>query len=66
MPDEYQPLKGILTEDELINFIGVTKNQLSALRHAGLPFVAVNNRVRLYFEDDLIKFFKGRLKILTG
>jgi len=66
MPDEYQPLKGILTEDELINFIGVTKNQLSALRHDGLPFVAINNRVRLYFEDDLIKFFKGRLKILTG
>ena len=66
MSKDYQPLAGILTEEEVINFLGVTKDQLSVLRNTKrLPFVKVNTRIRLYFEHDLIEFFKENRIILN-
>ena len=57
--ENQQALSSVLTEAEVEKFLGITKEQLSALRNArGLPFVKLNNRKRLYFEQDLIEFFK--------
>ena len=57
--ENQQALSSVLTEAEVEKFLGITKGQLSALRNEkGLPFVKLNNRQRLYFEQDLIEFFK--------
>lgn len=62
---QYQPLAGLLNENEVIGFLGITKPQLDALRHQGLPFIKVNNRRRCYFEDDLLEFLKGKRMVLN-
>jgi hypothetical protein len=56
----YEPLSGVLPEEEVIRFLGITKKQLDSLRYDGLPFIKLNERRRLYFESDLIKLFKAR------
>ena len=65
MSKNYQPLAGVLTEEEVINFLGVTKDQLGGMRYKGLPFIRINARARLYFEKDLNEFFKSCRTILN-
>jgi len=56
-----ETLQNILTEPEIEKLLGVTKDQLAALRtKSGLHFIKINNRSRLYFESDLMSFFRGR------
>jgi len=51
-------LKNVLTEQDLLDLLGLTKIQVSDLRlNKGLPFIKVNQNARLYFEDDIIQFF---------
>ena len=51
-------LKNVLTEQDLLDLLGLTKTQVSDLRlKKGLPFIKVNQNSRLYFEDDIIQFF---------
>ena len=51
-------LKNILTEQDLLDLLGLTKSQVSDLRrNKKLPFIRVNQNARLYFEDDIIDFF---------
>jgi hypothetical protein len=60
----YQPLRGVLTEDEVIHFLNINQSLLSALRYRGLPFIKLNAKTRLYLEDDLISFFiRGRVTL---
>ncbi|RLB83097.1 MAG: hypothetical protein DRH17_03320 [Deltaproteobacteria bacterium] len=60
MNPSYQPLAGVLTEKEVCEFLGITKQQLDTLRYNGLPFIKLNERRRLYFESDLMDLFKAR------
>ena len=60
MSQNYQPLAGVLNEKEVCEFLGITKQQLDALRYNGLPFIKLNERRRLYFESDLMELFKSR------
>ena len=54
------PLAGILTEEELKEILGVSKEQLSSLRnYKQLPFVPLSSRKRIYLESDLMSWFKG-------
>lgn len=56
-----ETLQNIVTEPEIEKLLGVTKDQLAQLRrNNGLPFVKINNRSRLYFESDLMEFFRSR------
>ena len=56
-----ETLQNVITEPEIEKLLGVTKDQLAVLRtRGGLPFIKINNRSRLYFESDLISFFKDR------
>ena len=51
-------LKNVLTEQDLLDLLGLTKRQVSDLRrNKKLPFIKVNQNARLYFEDDIIDFF---------
>ena len=51
-------LKNVLTEQDLLDLLGLTKSQVSDLRrNKKLPFIRVNQNARLYFEDDIIDFF---------
>ena len=56
-----ETLQNVITEPEIEKLLGVTKDQLATLRtRGGLPFIKINNRSRLYFESDLISFFRDR------
>jgi len=65
MSQSYQPLQGVFTEKEVCELLGLTKDQLNALRYKGLPFVKVNDRRRLYFEDDLMEWFKSKRTVMN-
>ena len=59
-------LKNVLTEQDLLDLLGLTKTQVSDLRlKKGLPFIKVNQNSRLYFEDDIIQFFYSSRVILN-
>lgn len=58
MSQNYQSLQGVFTEKEVSDLLGLSKDQLAALRYDGLPFVKLNDRRRLYIEDDLMEWFK--------
>jgi len=50
-----------LTEKEVMEFFGISKRQMEALRYEKeLPFVRVDTRHRLYFEQDLVDWMLGR------
>jgi hypothetical protein len=50
-------LEDILTEEEVLNFLGVKKAVLDDLRlNQGLPFCRITKTTRLYLVDDLVKF----------
>jgi len=58
--------KGLVTETEVVSFLGLTKGQLQELRlKHGLPFVKINRNCRLYFENDIIEFCKGQRTVLN-
>jgi len=61
-----ETLQNILTEKELSELLGLSKDQISYLRtDKGLPFVKITDRSRVYFESDLVEFFYGCRTILN-
>ena len=59
-------LKNVLTEQDLLDLLGLTKTQVTDLRlNKKLPFIKVNQNARLYFEDDIIQFFYKSRVILN-
>ena len=49
----------VLTEQELLDFTGITKVKLSELRNAQkLPFIKISGTCRLYFIEDIITWFR--------
>ncbi len=61
-----ETLQNVLTEKEVIELLGLTKNQLSVLRTNGqLPFLKVNRNARLYLENDLVNWLKSKRTILN-
>ena len=61
-----ETLQNVLTEKDLCEYLGLNKNQIADLRNKkGLPFVKLNDRCRLYLENDLVEFFKANRKVLN-
>lgn len=58
-------LQNVLTEQDLCELLAAKKEQISALRARGLPFIKLGQRTRLYFEKDLLAFFLHNRKILN-
>ena len=54
-------LKGMITEEELLKLMGLKPSELAYLRlEKGLPYVKLSMKRRVYLEDDLMEWFKGR------
>ena len=61
-----ETLQNVLTEKDLCELLGMNKNQIGNLRRAkSLPFVKLSNASRLYFESDLIEFFRSQRMVLN-
>ena len=61
-----ETLRNVLTERELCELLGMNKEQVGVLRRAkGLPFIKLTDRARLYFEADLVDFFRRNRVILN-
>ena len=59
-------LKGMVTEQELLKLMNLKPSELTSLRlEKGLPFVKLSLRIRVYLEDDLMEWFKGRRIVLN-
>jgi len=59
-------LQNVLTEKDLLDLLGMTKEQVADLRNRkGLPFIKVSQRNRLYFDNDIIQFFKTQRMVLN-
>lgn len=59
-------LKNFLTEQDLCELLGMSKTQIGVLRRdKGLPFIKLTDRVRLYFEQDLVEYFLEHKMILN-
>ena len=55
-----ETLQNVVTEKELCELLGINKNQLGRLRREKrLPFIKVSLTNRLYFESDIIEFFRN-------
>lgn len=66
MSQETVTLQNVLTEKDLCELLGMTKEQVGDLRNKkGLPFIKVNERNRLYFENDIIDFFRQQRVVLN-
>ena len=59
-------LQNVLTESDLMDLLGMKKEQLARLRGKGLPFIKLTDRNRLYFEQDIIDFFFKSRIVLNG
>lgn len=61
MNDRDLRLENFLTEESVLEFLGIRKEALDRLRqNEGLPFIKINHHVRLYLEQDLIGWFLSR------
>lgn len=58
-------LKNVLPEKELCDLLGMNKNQVAGLRGRGLPFIKLTERSRLYFEHDLVEYFKTKRMVMN-
>jgi len=52
-------LQGMVTEEELLKLLGLTKGELSRIRlEKGLPYVKLSMKRRVYLEEDLMEWFR--------
>ena len=60
-----ESLQNVLTESDLCELLGMTKEQLGDLRRSkGLAFIKLSQTRRLYLESDLMEFFhKNRVTL---
>lgn len=55
-----QKLDQILSEPELLQYLGLSKSQLFVLREEGLRYIRVNRNVKLYAESSVTEFLMAR------
>ena len=69
MNKESQGLKSvddILTEQELLDLLGITKSKLTDLRYRHrLPFCRLSQRNRIYLVSDVLDFIASRRIVLN-
>ena len=59
-------LHNVLTENDLCELLGMKKSQIADLRNLkGLPFIKLGRNNRLYFEQDVIAFFRQQRMVLN-
>jgi hypothetical protein len=59
-------LADILTEQELLDLLGIKKTALDDLRYKqGLPFCRLTSTVRIYLVRDVLDFITGKRTVLN-
>ena len=59
-------MNDIITEQELLNLIGLSRGGLDDLRHKHqLPFCRITSRNRVYLVKDVLNFIASRRVILN-
>ena len=59
-------LENVLTTEDVKKLLGLKSSQIDNLRrNKQLPFVDVARGSRVYFENDLIEWFKAHRKVLN-
>ncbi len=59
-------MNDILTEQELIDLLGIKKGFLDKLRHKHrLPFCKISNTKRVYLVHDVLNFIQSKRLILN-
>ena len=67
MSNEIQKIENLVTEPDLCELFGCTKDQLSRLRsEEQFPFLKITRKQRLYLESDVIGWLLSRRKILNA
>ena len=54
----------IITEEELLKLLDISKKTLAYLRNKrGLPFIELTRYERVYYEEDVVEWLKKNSKI---
>ena len=52
--------QSIITESNLCDLLGISKNVLSGLREKGLPHILVGKGKRIYLEPDVLQWLRSK------
>ena len=59
--DQTNPLNEFLTEQEVLDLLGLKKTQLTDLRlNRGLPFCKISTTIRLYLVCDIVDYVRSK------
>jgi len=65
--NQNETLNDILTEQELLDLLGVKKTFVDNLRRKkGLPFCSLSPLCRIYLVSDVIDFIKNKRRVISG
>ena len=63
--DQINPLNEILTEQELLDLLGIKKDFLHRLRREKkFPFCKISETQRVYLARDVVDYIKGKRVVL--
>ena len=54
------PLNEFLTEQEVLDLLGLSRGQLDRLRNKGFPYCRINQNLRMYLVADIVDFIKSK------
>jgi hypothetical protein len=64
--DQTNSLNEILTEQELLDLLGIKKDFLSRLRlEKQFPFCKVSDRTRIYLVRDVVDYIKSKRMVIN-
>ena len=64
--DQLKGIERLLTEKELLEFLGIKRSALDDLRHKKkLPFCRISNTNRIYLVKDVIDFIESKRVVLN-
>ena len=66
MSETLNNVEQILTEDELLKLLGISRSVLDDLRYKnGFPFCRLSQRNRIYLVKDVLEFIASRRTVLN-
>ena len=64
--DQINPLNEILTEQELLDLLGIKKDFLSRLRREKqFPFCKISETQRVYLARDIVEYIRSKRMIIN-
>jgi len=67
MSEQTNPLNEILTEQELLDLLGIKKNYLGQLRREKqLPFCGISKGLRMYLAKDVVDYIRSKRTVIKN